>query len=211
MNNSAMYKLTYGLFVLTVNDGSKANGCIVNTVMQQTSEPNRVSVTVNKHNLSEEVLEKTGEAVVSFIDESADFELFKHFGFQSGRNVNKFEGFSSCKEASNGVPYITKGCNGYLVLKVAEKKDLGSHMFFLCDVIDGDVLSDKPSMTYAFYHANVKPKPEKKTESKGKVWVCRICGYEYDDSKEKVPFEELPDDWECPICGHGKADFVLQE
>ncbi|MEE3419820.1 MAG: flavin reductase [Lachnospiraceae bacterium] len=210
MNGKAMYNLTYGLFVLTVKDETKANGCIINTCMQQTTEPNRVSITVNKANFTEQVLEKTGEANVSFIDETAAFALFKHFGFASGRDTDKFAAFTDCTEAANGIPYITKGTNAYLSLKVVQKIDLGSHMFFLCDVVDGDVLSKAPSMTYAFYHANVKPKPQKK-ESTGKVWVCRICGYTYDEAKEGVPFEDLPADWVCPLCKHGKEDFELQK
>ncbi|MEE1228091.1 MAG: flavin reductase [Lachnospiraceae bacterium] len=210
MNNKAMFNLTYGLFVLTVKDEKKANGCIINTAMQQTTEPNRVSITVNKANYTEEVLEKTGVANVSMIDESAPFDLFHHFGFSSGRDKDKFADFSDCKEASNGIPYITKGCNAYLSLKVVNKIDLGSHVLFIADVTDGDVLSDKPSMTYAYYHSNVKPQP-KKQESTGKVYVCRICGYVYDEAKEGVPFADLPDDWECPICKHGKQDFELQQ
>ncbi|MCR5797942.1 MAG: flavin reductase [Eubacterium sp.] len=209
MDNSIMFKLSYGLYVLTAKT-DKLNGCIINTAIQQTSEPNRVSVTVNKQNFTEQMIEETGKFVVSFIDESANFDLFKRFGFQSGKDVFKFADLTSedFGFATSGIPYIKKGCNAYLELEVEQTVDLGSHMLFIAKVVDGQVLSDKPSMTYAFYHANVKPS-NKKVESTGKVWVCKICGYTYDEAKEGVPFEELPDDWVCPLCKHGKQDFEL--
>ncbi len=212
MNSKAMYNLTYGLFVLTSKDSEKPNGCIVNTAMQHTTEPNCISITVNKQNYTEKLIELSGVFNISFIDESADFSLFKHFGFRSGRDVDKFADFDkeSFAIASNGIPYITKGCNSYLCCEVMDSIDMGTHILFLAKVVDGDVISDKPSMTYAYYHANVKPKPQA-VKSEGKVWVCNICGYVYDEAKEGVAFEDLPADWVCPICKHGKDDFVLKE
>ncbi len=211
MDNTVMFKLTYGLFVLTAKEGDKMNGCIVNTVMQQTSEPNRVSVTVNKQNYTEGMIKRTGRINVSFIDESADFSLFKHFGFQSGKDVDKFADFKDFAFAANGIPYITKGTCGYLSLSVEQSIDLGSHTLFIASVDDGENLSDNNAMSYSFYHANVKPKKEAAPKSDSKVWVCEICGYTYDEAVEGVPFEELPDDWTCPWCKHGKEYFKLQE
>ena len=210
MDNKVMFNITYGLFVLTAKEGDKANGCIINTAMQQTSEPNRVSITVNKQNYTEGMIERTGKCNVSLIDESASFDLFKHFGFQSGKDVDKFKDFADIKDAANSIPYITKGVNAFLSLEIEQTIDLGSHMLFIAKVTDGEIISDKASMSYAYYHANVKPKKQE-VKSEGKVWVCKICGYTYDDSKEAVPFEQLPDDWVCPWCKHGKQDFELQQ
>lgn len=211
MDNSIMFKLTYGLFVLTAKDGEKANGCIINTAMQQTSTPNVISITVNKQNYTEQMVKKSGRFNVSFLDESVTFDTFKHFGFQSGKNVDKFADFADARTAANGIPYITKGANAYLSCEVKQSLDLGTHTLFLSEVIDGEILSDQPSITYTYYQANVKPKPQKVEEKKaGKVWVCKICGYEYDEEEEGVPFEDLPADWTCPWCKHGKQDFELK-
>ena len=211
MDNSIMFKLTYGLFVLTAKDGEKANGCIINTAMQQTSTPNVISITVNKQNYTKQIVKKSGKFNVSFLDESVKFDTFKHFGFQSGRDVDKFADFADAKTAANGIPYITKGANAYLSCEVKQSLDLGTHTLFLAEVIDGEILSDQPSITYTYYQANVKPKPQKVEEKKaGKVWVCKIDGYEYDEEEEGVPFEDLPADWTCPWCKNGKQDFELK-
>ena len=125
--------------------------------------------------------------------------------------MDKFADFADAKEAANGIPYITKGANAYLSCQVKQSLDLGTHTLFLAEVIDGEILSDQPSITYTYYQANVKPKPQKVEEKKaGKVWVCKICGYEYDEEEEGVPFEDLPADWTCPWCKHGKQDFELK-
>ena len=166
MDNSIMFKLTYGLFVLTAKDGEKANGCIINTAMQQTSTPNVISITVNKQNYTEQMVKKSGRFNVSFLDESVKFDTFKHFGFQSGRDVDKFADFADAKTAANGIPYITKGANAYLSCEVKQSLDLGTHTLFLAEVIDGEILSDQPSITYTYYQANVKPKPQKVEEKK---------------------------------------------
>ncbi|HAV00569.1 MAG: flavin reductase [Lachnospiraceae bacterium] len=201
MDNKTMYKLSYGLFVLTAKD-EKDNGCITNTAIQVTSEPNRISLAVNKSNYTHDMIIKTGIFTVSIISEDADFELFKHFGFQSGRDVDKFEGFADCKRLENGTLAITKGVNGYICGKVINTVDLGTHTLFIADVTDMEVLSDTPSATYTYYQSNIKPKPQAASaEEKGKtVWRCKICGYEYEG-------EELPADFVCPVCKHPASDF----
>ncbi|MCM1180384.1 MAG: flavin reductase [Clostridium sp.] len=196
MNNEVMNKLSYGLFVLTARDGDKDNGCIINTATQVTTTPNRIIVTVNKDNYTHDMIVKTGEFNVSILDESAAFETFKQFGFQSGREVDKFLEIAF-QRAENGIAYLTGECNGYLSAKVIESKDLGTHTMFLADVTGGEVLSDQASATYAYYHANIKPSA-KPAEKKG--FICTVCGYIYEG-------DELPADVICPICKHGAEDF----
>ena len=202
MNKAAMYKLSYGLFVVTANRDGKDNGCITNTAIQVTSEPNRISLAVNKSNFTHDMIKDTGVFTVSVISEAASFDLFKHFGFQSGRDVDKFADFNDCKRAENGTMIITKGTNGYISAKVVNTVDLGTHTLFIADVTDMDVLADVPSATYTYYQENIKPKPEAVGQTKDgqKVWRCKICGYEYVG-------EELPDDFICPICKHPASDF----
>lgn len=192
-----MFQLSYGLFVLSAKDGKKDNGCIVNTVQQVTTSPNRILVAVNKGNYTHDMIMKTGEFNASILSEDADFDIFKHFGFQSGRDVNKMEGLEDFDRAENGIIYLTKGANAYISAKVVQTTDLGSHTLFLADVTDGDVLNDVPSVTYAYYHKNIKPQPQ---ETKKTGWRCKICGYIYEG-------EELPADFICPICKHGAEDF----
>ena len=196
MNNAAMFKLTYGLFVLTAKDGDKDNGCIINTAMQVTAEPNRIIIVVNKQNYTHDMIMKTKEFNVSMIDTEADFELFKHFGFQSGRDVDKMSDVSFSR-SKNGVAYLNEMVNGYISGKVISTTDLGSHTMFLAAVVDGDVLSDYESVTYSYYHKNIKPAPQ---PVKKKGWICKICGYVYEG-------EELPPDFICPICKHPASDF----
>ena len=197
MNNKAMYKLGYGLYVLTAKD-EKDNGCIINTAIQVTTTPNRISITVNKQNHTHDMIRKTGVFNLSVISEEADFSLFQHFGFQSGRDVDKMKDFENKAQAENGLYYITKGTNAYLSGKVIQSIDLGTHTMFIADVTDGDVLSDTASVTYDYYQKSIKPKPEKKPEVKG--YRCTICGYIYEG-------DVLPEDFICPICKHGAADF----
>lgn len=202
MDKRAMYKLTYGLFVVTARDGSKDNGCITNTVAQVTTTPNRISLAVNKANFTHDMLLKTGVLNVSILSEAADFGLFQRFGFASGRDVDKFAGFSDCERAENGVLYVTKGVNAMLSARVVQMVDLGTHTLFLADVTDGRSLSDVPSATYAYYQSEIKPKPQQKP--KKTVWRCKVCGYEYEG-------EELPADFVCPLCKHGAEDFEKVE
>ncbi len=203
MDMKVMNKITYGLYVLTARCGNQFNGCIINTLAQVTTSPNRVSVTVNKGNFTEYMIRSSGRFNASMIDESADFSLFTHFGFQSGRWGNKFYDYA-LKKAENGLPIIEKGACAYLSCEVVQTVDLGTHTMFIADVADGEVISDKAPMTYAYYHANVKPKPAAASGgSTGERWVCNICGYIYEG--------HLPDDFVCPLCKHGAADFTRMD
>lgn len=203
MDTKSVYKISYGLYVLTASQGDKDNGCIINTLSQLTSSPMQISVTVNKANLTHDMIKATGVFNVSVIDTSADFSLFRHFGFQSGRNAQKFGTPDSYKflpcYADNGVIYVKSGANAFLSGKVVNEIDLGTHTMFIAEMTDGEVLSDKPSMTYEYYQQNVKPKPAQTAEKKS-GWVCKVCGYIYEG-------EELPEDFVCPICKHGREDF----
>lgn len=170
MDTKSVYKISYGLYVLTASQGDKDNGCIINTLSQLTSSPMQISVTVNKANLTHDMIKATGIFNVSVIDTSADFSLFKHFGFQSGKNAQKFGTpdsykFSPCY-ADNGVLYVKSGANAFLSGKVVNEIDLGTHTMFIAEMTDGEVLSDKPSMTYEYYQQNVKPKPAQTAERK---------------------------------------------
>lgn len=202
MDNKAMYKLSYGLFVLTAKEGAKDNGCIINTAIQAASTPNKVSICVNKNNYTHDMVMRTGAFTVSVISQAASFDLFKHFGFQSGREVDKFADFTDCKRGDNGIYYITKGTNAFISVKVDKTVDLGSHTMFIGEITDMEVLAPESSATYEYYMINIKPKPEAvgKTPEGKTVWRCKICGYEYVG-------EELPDDFICPICKHPKEDF----
>ncbi len=193
---TALFKIGYGLYVVTAADGGKQNGQIVNTVSQVASNPERIAVSLNKANYTAEMVLKTGIMNVCTLNEECPFQEFKHFGFQSGRNVDKFDGYKHYALASNGVAYLTKYANAFLSLKVFDTVDMGSHWMFICDITESAVLNNVETMTYSFYQRNVKPKPE--TEKKG--WVCDICGYVYEG-------DELPEDFICPLCKHPASDF----
>lgn len=200
MNKKALNNINCGLFVLTASQNDKQTGCIINTAMQVTSTPLQIAVTVNKTNYTTEVIKNTGLFNISCIDESADFSLFKRFGFSSGRDVDKFDGFTDYKKASNGINYIDKSVNAYLSCEVVNSVDVGTHYMFVALVTDGEVLSENPSASYSYYHTSIKPKPQK-FENTGKTkWVCKICGYVYEG-------ENLPEDYICPICKHPASDF----
>lgn len=196
MNTNAMYNLTYGLFVVTTNVNGKDYGCIVNTGLQ-VANPNKIAISVNKANYTCEMIQQSKTFTLSVLSESAVFDVFKHFGFQSGRNVDKFDGYNDVSRDAIGNAYLTKGTNAYLSVKVEQVVDLDSHMMFIGELVDGDVLSKEPSMTYAYYHANVKPKPQPKKAGK---WVCKVCGYVHEG-------DELPEDFICPWCKHPASDF----
>lgn len=198
MNQKAMYKLGYGLYVLTAHTDMD-NGCIINTAIQVTTTPNRISVTVNKNNKTHDMIMESGKFNISILSEKADFQLFQHFGFQTGKEVNKFEGYENAKRSENGIYYITEGTNGYISGQVVNQVDLGTHTMFIADVTEGEVLNEESSATYAYYQEHIKPKPEAKEEKKS-GYRCVICGYIYEG-------EELPEDFECPICKHGASDF----
>lgn len=199
MDANALFKLSYGLFVLSAKDGEKDNGCIINTVMQVTDSPKQVCIAVNKQNFTCEMIQKTGKFNLSILSEKAQFDLFKQFGFQSGRNADKFDGIK-CERSENGLLYLTEQSNAYLSCSVVSESDLGTHIMFVASVDDAAVLNDDPSVTYDYYHKNIKPAPQKTEKKK---YVCKICGYVYEG-------DELPADFVCPWCKHGAEDFELQ-
>ncbi len=201
MDKKAMYKLSYGLFVLTASSAGKDNGCIINTAIQAASEPNQISIAVNKANYTHDMIMETKKFNFSVLTQEASFDIFKRFGFQSGRNADKFDGFAGCARAENGILYITDSTNAYFSVEVKTTVDLGSHTLFIGEPVAMETLSDIPSTTYEYYQNNIKPKPEAVKTQVGKtVWRCVICGYEYEG-------EELPEDFICPICKHPASDF----
>ena len=198
VEQNAMFSLSYGLFVLTARDGAKDNGCIINTVTQLTDSPKRISIAVNKANLTHDMIVKTGEFNVSVLSNDAPFALFQHYGFQSGRNTDKFAGVQGMARSTNGIYYIPYCTSAFLSAKVTQTVEFETHTLFIADVMEAKLLSNVPSMTYAYYFANVKPKPAVLQKQTG--WVCKICGWVYEG-------EELPPDIVCPLCKHGAADF----
>ena len=197
MDNKVLFNIGYGLYVLTANEGEKDNGCIINTVMQVTSDPLQIAIAVNKKNYTNEMIQRTKKFNVSILSESSKFEIFKHFGFQSGRDVDKFASFYDTKRSPNGVLYITQNTNSYMSAYVKQEIDLGTHTLFIAQLVAAEILSEEPTVTYTYYQNNIKPKPQK-TEKKG--WRCKICGYIYEG-------EDLPVDFICPWCKHGAVDF----
>lgn len=197
MDTSVMFKIGYGLYVLTAKDDAKDNGCIINTVMQVTSNPLQVAIAVNKKNYTNEMIQKTRKFNLSILSEKADFEIYKHFGYQSGREVDKFALFTEAKRSPNGVLYITKGTNAYISAYVQQEVDLGTHSLFIAQLVAAESLSDDKSATYDYYQNFVKQKQENVAK---KGWRCKICGYIYEG-------ENLPVDYICPICKHGAIDF----
>ena len=193
---SALFNIGYGLYVVTSNDGKKDNGLIVNTVTQLTNSPNRVAVTINKANYSHHVIKQTGIMNVNCLSVDAPFSVFERFGFQSGRNADKFAGCSPLR-SDNGLVFLPRYINSFMSLKVEDYMDLGTHGMFICSITESRVISKVETMTYTYYQNNVKPKPE--TEGK-KGFVCVVCGYIYEG-------DELPEDFICPLCKHGVADF----
>ena len=193
---TALFNIGYGLYVVTSNDGKKDNGCIVNTVSQLTSQPNRVAVCINKQNYTHHVVKSSGIMNVNCLSIEAPFKVFENFGFQSGRNVDKFANCSPLR-SDNGLVFLPHYINSFMSLKVEDYLDLGTHGMFICSVTEARVINRIETMTYTYYQKNVKPKPA--TEGK-KGWVCKVCGYVYEG-------DELPEDFICPLCKHGAADF----
>ena len=202
IEKEAMYKITYGLFVLTTTDGEKQNGCIVNTVTMLTDNPKRVTVFVNKANYSEELMRKGKIFNVSVLTEETPFETFKQFGFCSGRDVDKFAG-ATYPKTENGLYYLPNYSNAVLSGKVIDAYDYGTHTLFVAEITEAKTLSQKPSVTYEYYQNHIKPKPQaqkaEEAEKAGKRYVCKICGYVHEG--------ELPDDFICPWCKHPASDF----
>ena len=193
---TALFKIGYGLYVVTSNDGTKDNGLIVNTVTQVTSTPNRVAVCINKENYSHHVIKQTGIMNVNCLSVEAPFKVFENFGFRSGRTADKFKDFTPLR-SDNGLTFLPNYINAFMSLKVEQYVDLGTHGMFICSVTEAQVVSKADTMTYTYYQEHVKPKPQ--TDGK-KGWVCKICGYIYEG-------DELPDDFICPLCKHPASDF----
>ena len=196
IDKTALFKIGYGLYAVTCSDGSKDNALIVNTVLQITDTPLRISVTINKNNYSCEIIEKTRKMNVCCLSESTPFEIFERLGFHSGRDTDKLKDVDHWT-AKNGLPLLScEYMNAFLSLDVVDTVDFGTHIMFVCEVSESMSCTDEPSMTYAYYHANVKPKPSQKK----KGYVCKICGYIHEG-------DTLPEDIVCPLCKHGAADF----
>ena len=202
MDNNALFKLTYGLFLLTSWEGGRDNGCIINTAMQVASNPTRISIAVQKTNLTHDMILRTGICNISSISKTADFELFQRFGMQSGRDTDKLADFNGVSRSENGLIYLTEHSNMYISAKVTERFDLGSHTLFIAEITDAQVLSEEESCSYAYYQSDIKAKPMAKLEKRS--WTCSVCGYVYEG-------DEIPADFECPLCHHGKEDFVPTE
>ena len=197
MNTNVMFKIQYGLFVLTAHEGDKDNGCIINTAQQVTSTPCQISIAVNKSNYTHDMIQRTKEFNVSVIAENATFDLFRHFGFQSGKDVDKFQNYESAKRSENGIYYVTEGVNSFISARVVSETDMGTHTIFGAVVTDGEVLTDFTSTTYNYYQQHIKPA---KSAEQTKGWLCTICGYVYEG-------DPLPDGYICPICKHGVEAF----
>lgn len=200
MDKKALYQLTYGVFLLTTKAGDKVNGCITNTCMQVANSPTRVAISVLNTNYTCDLIKESGVFALSLLDNTCTFQTIKHFGFQSGRDVDKFDGLTLPQD-DNGVPYLAWQTTAMISGKVLESIDLGSHTMFIAEVVDAKLLNDHAPLTYAEYQANVKPNPQEvKKEKKIVGWRCKICNYVYEGS-------ELPADFTCPLCGHDKDDF----
>ncbi|MBO4845568.1 MAG: flavin reductase [Lachnospiraceae bacterium] len=200
MDNKALYKLSYGVFMLATTADGKTNGCITNTCMQVANDPVRIAICCINSNYTCELIKKSGVFTLSMLDDTCSFETIKHFGMQSGRNVDKFDGINMPKD-DKGIPYMGWMSCAVISATVVDSIDLGSHTMFIAVIDDAKVLSENGPLTYADYQNRVKPKPQPKPEDKKIVaWRCKICGFVYEGS-------ELPKDYLCPTCGHGVDDF----
>lgn len=195
IDKTALFKLSYGLFVITAKDGEKDNGCISNTVAQIADNPQRIMLSLNKKNFTHDMIMNTGEFNISVLTESVPFAVFQHYGFKSGRDTDKIAG--DMPRSENGIVYLSTFTNAYMSCRVTEKIDCGSHTLFIAEIVESAKLSDEPSVTYQYYFDNIKPKPE---ATKKKGYVCQICGYVHEG-------DELPEDFICPICKHGADAF----
>ena len=197
---NVMFNISYGLYILSAKT-EKANGCVINALSQVTSTPNRIMIAINKNNFTTSQILKTKKFNVSILNEEANFDLIKRFGFASGKDTDKFEDFNGYKTAENGIPYITEGTNSYISAEVVEVRDLGTHYEFLADVTKEVSLNEIPSITYAYYQKNIKPKV---TQKKKVVYICSVCGYVYEG-------DPLPEDFVCALCLHDASYFVKSE
>jgi len=199
MNPKALYNITYGLYLLSVRSYGQDNACIVNTAAQVASEPLMIAVSVSKANRTHQMIMESGRFNISALTVDTPFSLFKRFGMQSGRDVNKFHGFEDAVRAENGIYRLSRYANAFLSLKLVRTVDLGSHTMFITELEEAQVLSDELACTYEYYQSDIKPKP---AQQKKKGWVCSVCGHVYEG-------EELPEDYVCPLCKHGRDDFHL--
>ncbi len=200
MDKSVIFNLSYGLYILTAKGEEKDGGCVVNTVMQICDNPIVGVVSINKSNYTHDLVMETGKMNISILTEDVKMSIFERFGFQSGKNVNKFEGFESVDRAINGIYYLTDFTNGYISCEVVEHIDFISHTLFKIKMVDGQVFNNNKSVTYDYYHKNIKPKPASAGNLDSKGWVCKICGHILEE-------EEIQEDYICPICKHGASDF----
>jgi len=198
MDNTALFKVGYGLYVLTAQDGEKDNGCIINTVLQVTSTPLVGVIAVNKLNYTNEMINKTGKFNVSVLTTETPFSVFEHFGFQSGAMINKFDNYGNMAKSENEIIYLPKYSNAYLSFQVIDAIDFGTHTMFKANITNGQVIGSGESLTYAYYQQHIKPK---KPQTATKGYRCNICGYIYEG-------EPLPADFICPICKHGASNFT---
>ena len=201
MNSKVLQKISYGLFVLCANKYGKDNGCIINTAIQFASSPLNISFAVNKANYTCKMIGETNKCTISILSEEATFDIFKNFGFCSGFDTNKFREFIDYKRVENGTVAITRGTNAYISVEIKQQVDLGSHILFIGEPTQGEILNEIPSATYAYYFKNIKPQPEQPTKTEKNVYRCTICGYEYVE-------DYLPEDYICPICKHPASDFI---
>lgn len=197
MDTRALFNIGYGLYILSVNDGVKDNACIINTVMQVTSDPVQIAICVNKMNYTNEIIKKTKKFNISILTKDSDFSVFKNFGYQSGKTIDKFSLFNDTKRSPNGLLYITKNTNSYISAYVQKEIEFETHTMFIAQLTYAECLSDCETVTYNYYQNNIKPKPN---EVKKHGFRCKICGYFYEG-------EELPNDFICPLCKHGAIDF----
>ena len=197
IRNEAMFKLSYGLFILSASENGKDNACIINTACQVTDTPKQITIAVNKNNYTCGMIERTKKFTISILAEDVTFDMIKRFGFASGKNTDKFTGYNDHYRTESGTYFICEGTNAYISCTVTSIIDCGTHLLFLSDVTEAETLSDIPSATYQYYFDHIKPKPE---TQKKKGYVCKICGYVHEG-------EELPPDFICPLCKHGAEDF----
>lgn len=200
--SNPLFNIPYGLYIVTANIDNRDNGCVSNTLQQVADNPTRVSISLNKEHLTTEMIQKSGVLTASILSEKATFDLIKHFGFQSGRDIDKFKDFSDCRRVGNGTLAITEGTNAFISVKVSQTVDLGSHIMFIGEITEMEILSPEKTMTYSYYQEHIKPKPQKSEAAAAghTVWRCKVCGYEYIG-------DELPEDYICPICKHPASDF----
>ncbi len=231
MNLKALYKLGYGLYVVSSRKGDRLNGQIANTVFQTTSEPPTIAVSINKSNLTHEFITESKVLAVSVLSQDTPLSFIGHFGFKSGRDIDKLEGINY-KIGETRAPVVTDNTLAYLEAKVAQGVDVGTHTIFIGELVGTDVLKEGEPMTYAYYHqvkrgttpktapSYIEEKEEKKVEAiKAPKYKCTVCGYIYDPElgdpdggvKPGMPFEEIPDDWVCPVCGAAKDEFEKEE